>query len=86
MDAYRWFVQAGQHQLAHDIAVEFLAPEAVIMSDMTLLEDLFDALDPSAVSGWHEKGNVSTLALSFSLAHASCQFARFAAVPRVCTL
>ncbi|KAG8851380.1 hypothetical protein FRB96_009215 [Tulasnella sp. 330] len=58
MDAYRWFVQAEQHQLAHDIAVEFLAPEAVIMSDMILLEDLFNALDPSAVSGWHERGNL----------------------------
>lgn len=61
MDAYRWFVRAEQHQLAHDIAVEFLAPEAVIMSDMILLEDLFDDLDPSAVSAWHERGNVSIL-------------------------
>ncbi|KAG8992975.1 hypothetical protein FRB94_008235 [Tulasnella sp. JGI-2019a] len=58
MDAYRWFLQGEQYQLAHDIAVEFLAPEAVIMSDMNLLEELFDALDPSAIVGWHEKGNL----------------------------
>jgi len=58
MDAYRWFIQGEQYQLAHDIAVEFLAPEAVIMSDMILLENLFDALDPSAISGWHERGNL----------------------------
>lgn len=59
MDAYKYFLAAGDDQLAHDLAIEYLAPEAVIMHDMALLERLFKDMDPSSITGWHERGHVS---------------------------
>lgn len=56
--AYQCFLEGGQQQLAHTIALNELAPEVVIRGDTEVLKSLFGNFTPSDISGWHDTGNV----------------------------
>lgn len=57
-DAYEHFLKADEQRLAHDIAVNDLAPDAVIRGDLSLLRALFKPFDPQAVDEWSFRGKV----------------------------
>ncbi|KAG8897172.1 hypothetical protein FRC00_004705 [Tulasnella sp. 408] len=56
--AYQCFLEGGQQQLAHNIALNDLAPEVVIRGDPEVLKSLFGNFTPSEISGWHDTGNL----------------------------
>jgi len=60
-DAYEHFLKADQQRIAHDIAVNELASDAVIRGDLGLLRALFQPFDPVLVDDWTFRGKVSTL-------------------------
>lgn len=51
---------AGQQQLAYELAVTKLVPDAVLREDLELLRNIFMSFDPEAVDGWATKGKVRT--------------------------
>ncbi|KAG8988968.1 hypothetical protein FRB90_002464, partial [Tulasnella sp. 427] len=56
--AYQFFLDGGQQQLAHNIALNDLAPEVVIRGDPEVLKTLFLNFTPSEISGWYNTGNL----------------------------
>ena len=56
--AYELFTKAREHRTAHELAVTFLAPEAILRNDLDLLSGLFTALDPSLIDDYSVGGQV----------------------------
>lgn len=57
-DAYLHYLQARQPQLAHDVAMNELAIEAILRDDLALLGSLFRLFNPSEISDWAYRGKV----------------------------
>ncbi|TDL26378.1 hypothetical protein BD410DRAFT_881649 [Rickenella mellea] len=57
-EAYELYVDAGAHQSAHDIAITYLAPEAILHDHLELLRNLFQVLDKTKISNWAVGGQV----------------------------
>ncbi|KAF8515568.1 nuclear protein 96-domain-containing protein [Gautieria morchelliformis] len=57
-DAYEHFLKADEQRMAHDIAVNDLAPDAVVRGDLSLLRALFKPFDPQAVPEWSFRGKL----------------------------
>ncbi|KIJ52381.1 hypothetical protein M422DRAFT_202467 [Sphaerobolus stellatus SS14] len=57
-DAYEHFLKADQQRIAHDIAVNDLAPDAIIRGELALLRALFRPFDPQAVDDWSFRGKL----------------------------
>ena len=58
-DAYKSYIRAGKPQIAHDVALDELAPEAVLRDDYELLKSLFVTFDPNDIKDWSFRGRVS---------------------------
>jgi len=56
--AFELYTHAGAHTAAHDLAVTYLAPEAILRSDLELLKNIFSAIDDSSVSDWRVGGQL----------------------------
>lgn len=60
--AYELYTSAGLYNLAHDLAVLELAPDAVIRRDLDLLKTLFVPFDKDGrrdkIDGWFVRGKV----------------------------
>lgn len=56
--AYELYLAAGQHRIAHELAVLELAPDAVIRNDLGVLRSLFDTINGFEVDGWNLRGKV----------------------------
>ena len=60
--AYELYTSAGLYNLAHDLAVLELAPDAVIRRDLDLLKTLFVPFDKNGrrdkIDGWFVRGKV----------------------------
>lgn len=56
--AYELFMRAKVHQRAHDLAISYLAPEAILRDDLTLLTNLFAPLDKSLIRDFSIGGQV----------------------------
>ena len=56
--AYELYLSAGLYNLAHDLAVLELAPDAVIHRDLDLLKDLFERFNGKPVDDWNVRGKV----------------------------
>jgi len=60
--AYELYISAGLYNLAHDLAVLELAPDAVIRRDLDLLKTLFVPFDKDGrgdkIDGWFVRGKV----------------------------
>jgi nuclear pore complex protein Nup98-Nup96 len=56
--AYELFIAAGLYNLAHDLAVLELAPDAVIRKDLELIKELFNRFSGWPVDSWHVRGKV----------------------------
>ena len=63
-EAYELFLSAGSYNLAHDLAVLELAPEAILRRDFELLKSLFTRFVGRPVEGWHLHGKVSCAFIS----------------------
>jgi nuclear pore complex protein Nup98-Nup96 len=59
--AYELYKQANAHQAAYELAVTYLAPDAVLREDLDLLEDLFSKLDESLIPDFSVGGQVSNI-------------------------
>lgn len=70
-EGYEMALKAGLHSLAHDLAVNELAPEVVLRNDMRLLRHIFARINWRVVDGWNSRGKV-ILSLSLSLSPSSC--------------
>ena len=57
-EAYELFLSAGSYNLAHDLAVLELAPDAILRRDFELLKSLFTRFVGRPVEGWHLHGKV----------------------------
>ena len=53
------YKQAGAHQAAYELAINYLAPEAVLREDLDFLEDLFTKLDESLIPEFSVGGQVT---------------------------
>lgn len=56
--AYELYRQANAHQAAYELAINYLAPEAILREDLDLLEDLFARLDESLIPDFSVGGQV----------------------------
>lgn len=63
-EAYELFLSAGSYNLAHELAVLELAPDAVLRRDFELLKSLFARFVGRPVEGWHLRGKVGCTFLS----------------------
>lgn len=61
--AYELFTQARIHQRAHDLAISYLAPEAVLRDDLELLSSLFASLDKNLITDFNVGGQVGSYAI-----------------------
>ena len=59
--AYELFTRAKVHQRAHDLAISYLAPEAILRDDLDLLSNLFAPLDKSLITDFNVGGQVRSL-------------------------
>lgn len=79
-DAFQAFIAANQQQLAYELVVDKLVPDAILREDLELLRNLFSQFDPEAVDGWAMKGKVcASAACLFLCAHvrgAVCRLCR----------
>lgn len=57
-NAYELYLAAGMYNLAHDLAVSELAPDAILRRDLELLALLFEPLANKAVNEWNVQGKV----------------------------
>ncbi|KAF8517736.1 nuclear protein 96-domain-containing protein [Hysterangium stoloniferum] len=57
-DAYEHFLKADEQRLAHILAVNDLAPDAVIRDDLALLQGLFQPFNPQVVDDWSFRGKL----------------------------
>ncbi|OCH85762.1 hypothetical protein OBBRIDRAFT_739307 [Obba rivulosa] len=57
-EAYELYLAAGLYVAAHDLAVQELAPDAVIRQDLTLLKELFSRFHSHRVDTWDKGGEV----------------------------
>ena len=58
--AYELYIRAKAHQMAHELAITYLAPEAVLRDELELLAKLFRSLDPTLVDDFGVGGQVRT--------------------------
>lgn len=56
--AYELYTRARVHKMAHELAITYLAPEAVLRDDLDLLSNLFTVLDESLVEDFGVGGQV----------------------------
>lgn len=75
--AYELYLSAGLYNLAHDLAVLELAPDAVIHRDLDLLKELFERFVGHQVDDWHTRGKVrfSNLPMSIFVPHHGARLA-----------
>ena len=59
--AYQLYASARAHRTAHELAINFLAPEAVLKDDLQTLSDLFSDLDASLIEDFAVGGQVRVL-------------------------
>jgi nuclear pore complex protein Nup98-Nup96 len=52
------YLQARQPQLAHYVAMNELAIEAILRDDLALLGSLFRLFNPNEISDWSYRGKV----------------------------
>lgn len=57
--AYQLYASARTHRTAHELAINFLAPEAVLKDDLQALSDLFSELDAGLIEDFTVGGQVS---------------------------
>ncbi|KZT33716.1 hypothetical protein SISSUDRAFT_1122717 [Sistotremastrum suecicum HHB10207 ss-3] len=57
-EGYEAALKGGLQNLAHDLAVQRLAPEVVMRDDMRLLRHLFARFTPKLVNGWSTRGKL----------------------------
>ena len=65
--AYELYVSAGMYNEAHEIAIRFLAPDAILQHDFDGLKNLFMRFEGKAVDGWFTRGKVSHFYLMITL-------------------
>ena len=68
------YKQAGAHQAAYELAINYLAPEAVLREDLDFLEDLFTKLDESLIPEFSVGGQVTYSIPSGRLASSDTRF------------
>ena len=56
--AYDLYIRAKEHYTAHDLAITYLAPEAILRDDLELLSSLFTGLDENLVEDFGVGGQV----------------------------
>ena len=56
--AYQLYASARAHRTAHELAINFLAPEAILKDDLNTLSDLFSELDASLIEDFAVGGQV----------------------------
>lgn len=52
------FTSAKEHRAAHELAITYLAPEAILRDDLDLLSNLFTVLDENLVEDFGVGGQV----------------------------
>ncbi|EJD51201.1 hypothetical protein AURDEDRAFT_149853 [Auricularia subglabra TFB-10046 SS5] len=57
-EAFHAFIEANQQQLAYELAVDKLVPDAVLREDLELLRNIFSQFDPETVDGWSTNGKL----------------------------
>jgi nuclear pore complex protein Nup98-Nup96 len=57
-EAYELYITAQLYNEAHELAVNELAPDAIIRQDLNLLSSIFSRFTNHAVAGWHHGGKV----------------------------
>lgn len=56
--AYELYTEAKAYSSAHELAITYLAPEAILCDDLDLLSSLFTALDENAIESFGVGGQV----------------------------
>lgn len=57
--AYELYMDAKVHRMAHELAINYLAPEAILRDDFQLLQSLFNDIDQTTVEDFFVGGQVS---------------------------
>lgn len=60
--AYELYMDAKVHRMAHELAINYLAPEAILREDYQLLQSLFNDIDQTMVDDFFLGGQVSLFA------------------------
>lgn len=64
--AYQLYSSARSHRTAHELALNYLAPEAVLKEDLQMLSDLFSDLDASLIEDFAVGGQVKAFSECYS--------------------